>query len=107
MSDMPESFGRAKPQPKLRDESPRQGWRPPTPRQHRLLRGSELLALIVACCLLMLAGCSTTQPAVVERPKLPLPRLVPPQMPETLPDRPLLRTVWRTQGATTPERSTW
>lgn len=106
MNEQRESYGRVRPNPKSRDESPRQGWQPPTPLQHRLLRGSEWLALIVALCLLMLAGCSTMQPAVADRPKLPLPKLVPPQYPETLPDRPLTRAVWRHDG-TTPERSTW
>lgn len=106
MNSRQESFGRARPNPRSRDDSPRLGWRPPTPRQHRLLRGCELLALIVVCSLLMLAACSTTPPGVVERPTFPPPRLAPPQMPETLPDRPLLRTVYRWEP-TMPERSTW
>lgn len=96
-----EHYARVRPNPRSRDDSPRQGWRPPTPTQHRWLRASEWLALIVALSLLMLAGCSTTPPVAVERPQLPLPRLTPPQFPETLPDRPLMRAVLRGSGVQT------
>lgn len=96
MNEQPQSFGRVRPNPQPRDPSPRQGWRPPTPTQHRWLRASEWLALIVACCLLMLAGCSTMPPAVAERPKFDPPRMVPPLYPDPLPDRPLTRAVHRT-----------
>ena len=90
-------YGRVRPNPSPLSGSPRLERRLPAMRRPRS-RPNCALPVLAACFLVLLAGCSTMPqgPEVVGRPRFEPPRLVPPQMPEALPDPvKAQRTIWR------------
>lgn len=99
MQEPTRSYAPARPSPPRRSPS-----QPPAWRRSKLLSlakwlAGALLALALALCLLLLAGCGTMPsdpPAVADRPTYAPPRLSPPMLPEALPEQTQRqRTIWR------------